>query len=114
MNRGEHEQLENAWVNTTAATSLNGALYAVTNGGLYRIDATGAYEQLEGSWSATTSMAAAKGRLFAMDNGILYDIDPATGAYEEVCNGWSTQHLVAVGDVLYAFETGGGLYRIAV
>jgi hypothetical protein len=111
---GAWTQLDGSW-DTARMTALGDALFMWERGGsLYRATTDGAWTQLDGSWPATTAVAAHGTRLYAVDSGVLYDVDPATGAWTHLGGSWSTAHLAPCGRHLFAFETGGSLYRITV
>jgi len=110
---GGWQELTSGW-RPRAMVGVGDHLYLFEDSGsLCRVAAgTGEYEDLAGGWSGISAAAATGGHLFAVASGSLYEIDPATGAHEDLGGGWTTDHLVGLGPHLFAFESGGTLYRV--
>ncbi|HMW60036.1 MAG TPA: hypothetical protein PKA91_10350, partial [Leptospiraceae bacterium] len=86
---GDYKELGGGWDGTRAMTALDGAIYAVHGGKLYRTDSSGKYTELgDGGWSETSAMCGMDGALWIIDGGKLYRVDK-NGKYAEVASGWS-------------------------
>jgi len=64
------------WRNTTLMAGLDGALWLIDDGTLYRVDKTGKYTEVgDGDWRNTTLMAGLDGALWLIDDGTLYKVN---------------------------------------
>jgi hypothetical protein len=63
------------WRNATLMAGLDGALWVIDSGTLYKVDKSGKYAEAgDGDWRATTLLAGLDGALWAIDGGTLYKV----------------------------------------
>ncbi len=99
------------WKGTAAMTALDGWLYIIQNGKLWRADPrSGAYKQLGiEEWHETAAMTALGKLLFVIQKGKLWSADPETGKPTQLGEGqhWNeTAAMTAWGRWLYVIQNG--------
>ena len=63
------------WSDMTLMAALDGALWIIDDGTLYKVDKAGKYTEIgEGGWTHTTAMTALDGLLWIIDDGTLYRV----------------------------------------
>lgn len=67
-----YEEICDGWNNATAMASLNGKLYILDNGSVYRVQGDGSYDEVSDGWGDATLMTAMNGHLWIIHNGSLY------------------------------------------
>lgn len=115
MTRGDWKQLDSTWNDVSAATSVADRIYAVAQGGLYRVDADGGYDVVSDDEWRSTWMVGVAGYLVSIEpNGGMYRVDPRDGSFAELDGNWqSTIAATAGGDYVYVIEKSGTLYRVS-
>lgn len=108
-----------SWANTEAMTALNGYVYVVEGGTLWRVNGSnGAVEPFSDypdGWGGTEAMAAVAGAIFAIQGGTLWAVNVSNGdvaPFSAYPDGWAgTEAMAAHGLDLYAVQ-GGTLWRV--
>jgi hypothetical protein len=71
-----YHEIGSGWGNATAMATLDGNLYIIDNGTLYRVDhESGEYTEISSGWDGATLMTAMNGHLWVVHSGTLYRID---------------------------------------
>jgi hypothetical protein len=70
-----YEEIRSGWDNATAMASLDGNLYIIDSGTLYRVDPAGDYTEVSSGWSDSTLLTAMNGCLWIVHSGTLYRVD---------------------------------------
>jgi len=109
------------WPQTNAMTALAGYLYIVSEGTLWRVDAsTGTvvpFSDYPDGWANTEAMAAVGDSIYAVQAGTLWRVNVNTGRVTPFSNypdGWAnTEAMAATGGSIYAVQA-GTLWRVPV
>ena len=107
------------WEGTEAMAALNGYLYAIQGGTLWRIKGSDGsvvtFSDYPDGWSGTEAMAATDGYIYAIQGGTLWRISASSGAvapFSDYPDGWSgTQGMTAKDGRLFVMHD-GTLYKI--
>jgi hypothetical protein len=117
---GSFVALDAGWTDLSFLVSLGAAdsLVAIRGlaGSAYMISADGTWRELSITWPGARAAGGGDGKAYIVENSALYELDPIRDSAAEVPTqtSWDTVHLVSMGRALYAFEAGGGLYKISL
>jgi hypothetical protein len=104
------------WPDTAAMTSLNGQLYIVAEGSLWRASPVDGSWQLlgpGGGWPNTAAMTSLNGQLYIVEGGSLWRASPVDGSWQLLGpgGGWpNTAAMTSLNGQLYIVE-GDSLWR---
>ncbi len=73
---GDYAEIgEGGWSDAPAMVAMDGSLWIIDDGRLYKVDKTGKYAEIgEGGWSDAPVMAAMDGSLWIIDDRRLYRV----------------------------------------
>ena len=91
---GDYRELGSGWDDTAAMAGMDGYLWIVEGGRLYKVDKTGKHTKLSAGWDDTAAMAGMDGHLWIVEGGKLYRVDKA-GEYTEISAGWDDTYAMA-------------------
>lgn len=109
------------WPDTDAMTALAGYLYIVSEGTLWRVNAsnggTAPFSAFPDGWANTEAMAALGDSIYAVQDGTLWRVNVNSGSvvpFSAFPDGWaSTEAMAATGDSIYAVQD-STLWRVNV
>lgn len=110
---GTNKSLGSNWGGTEVMTNLNGSIYAVQGGKLWKTSTSGSSSDLGGGWGGTEAMCSLGGYIFAVHGGKLYKTS-ASGQSTATASGWGgTEAMESLGGYVFAVQ-GGKLWKVGV
>lgn len=113
---GDYKELgDGDWSKSTLMTAMDGFLWVIDYGTLYKVDKNGKWTEVgSDDWSKTTQLCAMDGFLYAIDDGSLYKVEK-TGKYAELGDDdWSNATLMTALDGFLYIIDDGTLYSVSV
>ena len=72
---GDYREIDSGYTDTRAMAALDGSLWIVDGGTLWRVETDGSYTEIDSGYTDTRGMAALDGSLWIVDGGTLWRVE---------------------------------------